>query len=140
MRPEWRDPLSRDIICRRPPGGRESGVWGNREKRGALMEIQMDSVYRRSQAVVAREIEGELIIVPVAAGVAQGDEELFSLNESGRAIWSRLDGERTLRRVAELLEEEYEAPAADIERDIKAFVQELLGRRMLEERPAPSAR
>ena len=36
-----------------------------------------------SEDVVAREIEGEFIIVPLAAGIGDMEDELYSLNESG---------------------------------------------------------
>ena len=52
----------------------------------------MDAVYAPSEDVVAREIEGELIIVPLVAGIGDMEDELYTLNETGRAIWDRLDG------------------------------------------------
>ena len=44
-------------------------------------------MYVPSEDIVAREIEGELIIVPLAAGIGDMEDELFSLNETGREIW-----------------------------------------------------
>ena len=93
----------------------------------------VSAVYGPSDEVVAREIEGELIIVPLTAGVGDMEEALFTLNETGRDIWSRLDGQRSLRDVAAELAELYEAPLGEIERDVTGLVGELVNRRMLVE-------
>ena len=62
--------------------------------------IDLNSVCTRSGDVVAREIEGEILIVPLVAGIGDTDDELYTLNETGQAIWEKLDGERTLNEVA----------------------------------------
>ena len=54
------------------------------------MTIKRDAVYAVSDDVVAREIEGEIIIVPLVAGIGDLEDELFTLNETGKAIWDRL--------------------------------------------------
>ena len=51
-----------------------------------MAEINIDKIYIPSEDVVARLIEGELIIVPLVAGIGDMDDELFTLNETGRAI------------------------------------------------------
>ena len=97
------------------------------------MEVVLDAVYAPSDEVVARWIEGELIIVPLAAGIGDMEDELYTLNETGRAIWERLDGRRSLRAVAAELAGEYDAPRAAIEQDVGGLAGELLRRRMLVE-------
>lgn len=97
------------------------------------MTIRRDAVYTPSDDIVAREIEGELIIVPLVAGIGDMEDELFTLNESGRAIWRRLDGDTPLSDVVAALSEEYDAPPSEIERDVLGLVEELARRRMLVE-------
>ena len=65
------------------------------------MEIKVDinAAYKASEEVVAREIEGELMIVPLTSGIGDMEDELFTLNETGRAIWSKLDGNKTLKAI-----------------------------------------
>ena len=98
------------------------------------MSVRMNAVYVKSEDVVSRVIEGELIIVPLAAGIGDMEDELYSLNETGRDIWQRLDGLRSLADVATGLAEEYDAPQDEIEQDVRGLVEELLRRRMLVER------
>ena len=97
-------------------------------------QVTLGAIYTPSEDVVFRDIEGELIIVPLTWGVGGTEEEtdaIFSLNEWGRAIWDRLDGQRSLRAVAADLAAEYEAPSEDIKADVLGLVRELVRRRML---------
>jgi hypothetical protein len=92
-----------------------------------------DKLYVPSEEIVAREIEGELIIVPLVSGIGGVEDDLLSLNETGKALWNRLDGKNDLKKVIETLSEEFEAPAGEIEKDVLGLVEELLKRRMLVE-------
>ena len=100
-------------------------------------EISFDAAYAPSEDIVAREIEGELIIVPLVAGIGDMEDELYTLNETGRAIWDKLDGQRSLGDVVRDLAAEYEAPSEEIEKDVKGLVEELLRRRMIAEVSRP---
>lgn len=97
------------------------------------MAISIDRIYTPSEDVVAREIEGELIIVPLVAGIGDMEDELFSLNETGKAIWDLLDGKRNLGQVTVELAENYESLQTEIEHDVLGLVEELVKRRMLVE-------
>jgi hypothetical protein len=94
-------------------------------------DVSLDAVYAPSEDVVAREIEGEIIIVPLVAGIGDMEDELYTLNETGKDIWDRLDGQRSLRAVVKDLSAEYEAPAGEIQADVLGLVGELVSRRML---------
>jgi len=93
--------------------------------------IDLNRRYMPSEDVVAREIEGEIIIVPLAAGIGDMEDELFTLNETGRAIWNRLDGAKSIRDIAADLAAEFDAPIDKITQDVSGFTAELLRRRML---------
>jgi len=100
------------------------------------LKISLDGVYAISEDLIAREIEGELIIVPLVAGIGDMEDELFTLNETGRDIWDRLDGRRRLKEVVQELSAKYEAEPGKIEVDVLGLVAELVRRRMLVEVPA----
>jgi hypothetical protein len=97
------------------------------------MTIRMDAVYAPSEDIVAREIGGELIIIPLVAGIGDLEDELYTLNETGKAIWNRLDGTRDLGTVVAALVQDYAGPSGEIERDVQGLVEELVRRRMLVE-------
>lgn len=99
------------------------------------MEIKVspNSIYMPSENVVARDVQGEFIIIPITSGVGDLEDEIFSLNETGRAIWNRLDGKKTLQEVVKDLEVEFEAGQGQIEKDVLGITEELLRRNMLVE-------
>jgi hypothetical protein len=93
--------------------------------------LDLHSICMPSQGVVAREIEGEIVIVPVTSGIGETDDELYTLNETGQAIWQKLDGRRTLKDVAESLMSEFTSPLGDLEADVLGFASELTQRGIL---------
>lgn len=94
-------------------------------------EITLESICKPSEDIVSREIEGELIIVPITAGIGDMEDELYTLNETGRAIWDRLDGKTPLGDIVKALAEEYDAPPGDIGRDVQGIAAELVRRRIV---------
>lgn len=98
-----------------------------------VKKIKPNAVYVSSEDVVAREIEGEIIIVPLTAGIGDAEDDLFSLNETGRAFWKLLDGKKTLAQIAKTLAEKFDAPPAEIEKDVTGLAAELLKRRIISE-------
>jgi hypothetical protein len=97
-------------------------------------DVDLRAVYVPSEEIVAREIEGELIIIPLVAGIGDAEDELFSLNRTGRAIWKLLDGTRTLSQIVSLLGTEYDAQGDAIEKDAMGLMLELLKRRIVIEK------
>ncbi|MBN1543324.1 PqqD family protein [candidate division KSB1 bacterium] len=93
--------------------------------------ITLNSICAPSQDVVAREIEGEVIIIPLTAGIGDMEDELFTLNETGKQIWQRLDGIADLKQIATELATEYDAPVEEIERDTVGLIQELAQRKII---------
>lgn len=98
-----------------------------------MTTLSLEAVFIPSEDVVARVIEGELIIVPLVAGIGDMEDELFTLNPTGREIWEMLDGVRSLAEVSAALAEVYDAELDEIEQDVLGLVGELVRRRMLVE-------
>jgi hypothetical protein len=94
-------------------------------------KVDLNSVFIASNDIVARMIEGELIIVPLASGIADMEDELFALNDTGKAIWEKLDGRKTLEDIARELSKDFNAPKSEIERDIIGLVKELYKRKII---------
>jgi hypothetical protein len=97
----------------------------------AEAKVSLDGLYKPSEDIVARNIEGELIIVPLVSGIGDLEDELYTMNETGKAIWDRLDGKKKLKDVLEELSAEFEAPAGEIEKDLIGLVEELVRRKIL---------
>ncbi len=95
------------------------------------VEVRRDAVYAPSDDVVAREIEGEVIIVPLVTGIGDSEDELFTFNETGKAVWAKLDGMRTLDTVIEELTATFAAEPGEIDVDVIGLVTELVSRRIV---------
>jgi len=93
--------------------------------------VTFDKIYAPSKEIVAREIEGEIIIVPLAGGIGDMEDELFTLNETGKAVWIKLDGKKRLSDLVKELQEEFEAPGGEIKQDVIGLVEELIKRKIL---------
>jgi hypothetical protein len=95
-------------------------------------EVTLSTICAPSADVVARAIEGEVIIVPLVSGIGDADDELYTLNVAGRAIWEKLDGHLTLAEVAAALTEVFEGPRSELETDVLGFAGEMVRRGMLD--------
>ena len=95
------------------------------------MTPNLEKSYLPSDKIVARDIEGELIIVPLVSGIGDMEDELFTLNETGKEIWKRLDGKNSLKTIVDELVIEFAAPRDEIEKDVLGLTEELMRRQML---------
>ena len=94
-------------------------------------KVSVDTICVPSEDVVAREIEGDMIIVPLVAGIGDADDELYTLNETGKAIWKKLDGQRSLEKVSVELMDEFSSPVGEIKADVLGFATEMVQRGIL---------
>ena len=93
--------------------------------------VTLSTICVPSEDVVAREIEGDVIIVPLVAGIGEAEDELYTLNETGRAIWRLLDGRRSLASVVAALAREFEVSQVRLETDVLGFAGEMMRLRIL---------
>jgi hypothetical protein len=99
------------------------------------LAINIDAIYKPSEDVVVRQIHGEMILVPIASGMGDLEDALFTLNDSAKAVWERLDGKTSLKQVARDLHVQFDAGLKDIEQDVIGIVRELCKRKMLVRSP-----
>ena len=93
--------------------------------------LSKESIPIKSEDIVSREIEGELLIVPIASGIGDMEDELYTLNETGKEIWNLIDGKRNLDAIATDLSSRYDSQKDEITRDVIGITSELLDRRIL---------
>jgi len=86
--------------------------------------VHETSVYRRSQAVVSRQIAGETLVVPIRGKV--GDlASIYSFNETGSVLWAALELPQSLESLASFLCQSFDVGWDDARRDASAFVREM---------------
>ncbi|MBN1913625.1 MAG: PqqD family protein [Candidatus Omnitrophica bacterium] len=95
------------------------------------VEIDLNKTYVPSEDVVARDVQGELILIPISAVGSNEEEVIFSANETGRAVWDQLAQKKSLKAVVEELSKEFSAPPDTIKQDVRSFLKELLKRKIV---------
>lgn len=84
----------------------------------------------RNQDVVSRQIDGELIIVPVRRGV--GDlNSLYTLNPVGCLLWDFIAEGHTLTEMVARVCEEFEVGSTQAMQDIEAFLDSMVQEKLV---------
>ena len=93
--------------------------------------ISVDVRFIRNQDVVARKIQGELIIVPIRRGV--GDlNSLYTLNAVGAVLWDFMTEGHTIGEMVGRVCDEFDVTAAQAQCDIEAFLDSLVQEQLVE--------
>ncbi len=100
-------------------------------KNEASLQMKLEGIYTPSEDIVAREIEGEIIIIPIVSGIGDLEDELYTLNEMGKAIWNKLDGKSNVKEIISFFSSEYDTSSDHIKKDVLGFMTELLKRKMI---------
>lgn len=79
-----------------------------------------DRVFKRNDDVRYRIIDGEAVVI------RQGAAEVLGLNEVGARLLDRVDGTASVRELVDALSSEFDADRSQVERDVDAFLKELL--------------
>jgi len=95
------------------------------------LPVDLNARPRPSADIVARAIDGQIIIIPLVSGIGDMEDELYTLNDTGKDIWDRLDGTRTIEQVVKDLSSEFEASEDVLRTDVLGLVDELLKRKIL---------
>jgi hypothetical protein len=78
-------------------------------------------VLRPSPEVVARDIAGEHLLVPVRNGASQMDF-IFTANEVGSRVYRLLDGRRDVGAIARVISQEFEVDEERARADVLDFL------------------
>jgi len=84
-----------------------------------------ETVFRKREEVVSREIAGETILVPIR-GKLVDMQRIFSLNPVAAHIWQQLDGERSLAKIRDDVLDTFDVEKSQADADIQEFVGELI--------------
>ncbi len=85
----------------------------------------------RNREVVARQIEGELVIVPIRRGV--GDlNSLYTLNQVGSVLWNFMNEGHTIEEMVSRVCDEFEVTASQAQSDIQNFLDAMLEEKLVQ--------
>jgi hypothetical protein len=83
-----------------------------------------DQVYVKDPAIVARQIAGEMILVPIHQNV--GDlESIYLLNDTALFAWQLFDGSLTLEDIRKRVTQEFEVDDLQAGQDLLELVADL---------------
>jgi hypothetical protein len=83
--------------------------------------------YEKDPDMVFRDIEGEMILVPIRRRTADL-ESIYTLNETGSRIWELIDGQHTLKEIRDIIVQEYDVTPEETEADLvelMAYLEEI---------------
>ena len=83
--------------------------------------LSADSVVLPATDVVARDVAGQHLLVPIRSGIA-GIDSIFTADEVGSFLYARLDGRRDAASLARLVSEAYEVDEERALRDVLDFL------------------
>ncbi|WP_295430003.1 PqqD family protein [uncultured Thiodictyon sp.] len=84
------------------------------------MSVTLNARVRISPEVLHQQVRDEVVILDL------GGEQYYGLNAVGSRIWDLLDGDHTLGQVAEIITREFDAPAAQVQDDLRALLDTLV--------------
>jgi hypothetical protein len=96
-----------------------------------MQAVQTDARFIRNREVVSRQIEGELVIVPIRRGV--GDlNSLYTLNPVGSTLWEFMNESHTLPEMVHRVCDEFEVTSTQAQADIQAFLDSMLEEKLIQ--------
>ena len=81
-------------------------------------------IFKKSDEVVTREIEGELILLPLYKSSKEMNY-IYTFNETAAALWGLIDGKMTLGEIKEDLKEKFAVEDEKLERQINEFINDI---------------
>ncbi len=96
-----------------------------------MQAVQVSARFIRNHEVVSRQIEGELVIVPIRRGV--GDlNSLYTLNPVGSALWEFMNEGHTLPEMVSRVCDEFEVTSSQAQSDILEFLDSMLEEKLIQ--------
>ena len=90
------------------------------------------AIYTKHPDYVQRDVAGECILVPIRRTLTEANS-IYVLNETGAALWNRIDGQRTAQDIVSDFCNEYEVATDQLAKDFTALLDDLLSIQAVEE-------
>ena len=88
-------------------------------------EFTLNTVFLRDDSILESDLGTEKVMMSIEHG------RYYGLNETGRQIYDRCDGESTLGDICQALETEYDRAPDLVQEKVLAFVERLVSQRLL---------
>lgn len=94
--------------------------------------MHLDRIYVKNDDFVQREVAGECILIPIRRQLTDVNS-LYVLNDTGAALWRRIDGKASLRDITHGFLNEFDTTQAQLENDVATLIEDLLSIRAIRE-------
>jgi Coenzyme PQQ synthesis protein D (PqqD) len=94
--------------------------------------MTLTAIYTKHPDYVQRDVAGECILVPIRRTLTEANS-IYVLNDTGAALWNRIDGRRTAQDIVADFCNEYEAAADQVAKDFTLLLDDLLSIQAVEE-------
>ena len=83
------------------------------------------AIYTKHPDYVQRDVAGECILVPIRRTLTEANS-IYVLNETGAALWNRIDGHRSAQDIVADFCNEYEVATDQLAKDFTSLLDDLL--------------
>ena len=90
-----------------------------------LPDVTLETRYSKDASIVARQIAGEYILVPIRQSAGEV-ESIYTLNETAARMWELIDGQRSVGQIRDQVVAEFEVEAAEAEGDLHELIEQLV--------------
>jgi len=90
------------------------------------------AIYSKHPDYVQRDVAGECILVPIRRTLTDANS-IYVLNETGAALWNRIDGQRSAQDIMADFCNEFEIETDQLVKDFTSLLDDLLSIRAVEE-------
>ena len=94
--------------------------------------MPLSTIYAKVPDFIQRQVAGECILVPVRRSLSDANS-IYVLNETGAALWDRIDGARSVQEIELDLTQEYDVAADQLRQDFETLLADLLSIRAIQE-------
>lgn len=90
------------------------------------------AIYSKNPDFVQRDVAGECILVPIRRTLTEANS-IYVLNDTGSALWNRIDGSRSIHEITSGFAEEYDVAAEQLSLDFETLLADLLSIHAIQE-------
>ncbi len=94
--------------------------------------MPLETIYSKNPDFVQRDVAGECILVPIRRQLSDVNS-IYVLNETGAALWNRIDGKHTVHQIVTDFCEEFEVTLDQLSQDFLTLLTDLLSIKAIEE-------
>lgn len=94
--------------------------------------MPLSTIYSKAQDFVQRQVAGECLLVPIRRTLTEANS-IYVLNDTGAALWNRIDGARSVQEIERDFSQEFNVTAEQLRQDFEALLADLLSIRAIHE-------